>query len=201
MKMCFHRHRKVLEKVADIDYVLKVWTIPYIQSCSSALTPPRLASIFILFHSSPEGPDNPWVWWALYCFELWLQIMHRLLPWRQSRQETAQYSGTHLVSECGRWPVFSATWWVQKRRRWANVSSDVSACRHWLFVFFLNTQPSRWPLSGSCLTLLCCWRPMVDTSPSYRACFLVVRATWTVCWVSLSKPPSNTRGRSTKPVA
>lgn len=122
-----YRHRKVLEKVADIDYVLKVWTILYVHICVIVALHTNSCLVFppFLFHHCHLGTDNPWIWRTLHHFVIWLQNMHGLLPWCQSRQKTAQYSSAHLVSQRWRWPLLSSKQWVKNRWRWTLWSASV----------------------------------------------------------------------------
>lgn len=114
----FYRHRKVLEKVTDVDYVLKVYITPYIYISKVtllSLLSSSFTSIFMISHPSLVGTDSPRVWRTLYLYAIWLQIMHRLLHWCQSLQEAAQNSCTHFVSQRCRWPLLSSKWWVKNR--------------------------------------------------------------------------------------
>lgn len=112
-KSLSHRHRKMLEKVVDVDFVLKVLTSDSVSLflCSC------LFSNFSYFQIPCLGTDNPWIWWTLHLFAVWLQILFWVLLRCQSWQKAPEYSCTHLVSECCWWPFLSPEWWVYNKGR------------------------------------------------------------------------------------
>lgn len=135
------RHRKVLEKVADIDYVLKVWTILYVHICVIVALHTNSCLVFppFLFHHCHLGTDNPWIWRTLHHFVIRLQNMQGLLPWCQSRQKTAQYSSAHLVSQRWRWPLLSSKLWVKNRWRWTLWSASVFLWKIYDILILIHT--------------------------------------------------------------
>lgn len=107
----------------------------------------------VTFRPSPRLPslavqDDPRVWRALHVNAVWLQVLHRLLPGRQSRQEDPQNHRAHFVPQRGRRPLFPPTQWVKPRLRWL-VMTDFELWRCSVWNFYGWNCCSKWELTGS----------------------------------------------------
>lgn len=71
--------------------------------------------VWLLVSASFAVQDDPRVWRALHVHAVWLQVLHRLLPGRQSWQEAPQNHCAHFVPQRGRRPLFPPTQWVEHR--------------------------------------------------------------------------------------